>query len=271
MREKLGFPFVIFVIACLIIAQVLQIYFAVHAQLSMEPLSPLNELYPFYIYHVVAHLIIAILIWIEKNNLEKFHLDKPTLFIFILSCFFRTRYQMDGEIYFLVIIGFSGLLVILVLFPIWSKIPKTEFKWVWIAVLLALLALIPISNIDLSQFDTALNRSIFLPNIFRGITRQTIAELSFSIPVEEIIFRGFLWGYLCRLGWSNNKAAWTQGILFWLVHFFRYTTLPLTFLISVPLLTFVSTLLVLRSKQIFPSLVSHTLINVIIPMLAVVT
>ena len=37
------------------------------------------------------------------------------------------------------------------------------------------------------------------------ITRQFIREVSFGAVIEEILFRGFLWGYLRRAGWHERQ------------------------------------------------------------------
>ena len=57
------------------------------------------------------------------------------------------------------------------------------------------------------------------------LTNRVIYSFSIVTPYEEIIMRGFLWGYLRQAGLSENKACWIQGSLF-LVSPFKPTDFP---------------------------------------------
>ena len=98
------------------------------------------------------------------------------------------------------------------------------------------------------------------------ITRQFIREVSFGAVIEEILFRGFLWGYLKRAGWHENKIFWTQGMLFWFMHLSKILT-PFTFFITVPIATMIYSKLTLKSKQIYPAIVAHMIVNILSAML----
>jgi membrane protease YdiL (CAAX protease family) len=255
MRQKIGFVLIILLIIAM----------------AAKPLPVPGTASFFLFYFCLAsnYLIIAILIWVEINSLEEFHLENFSLIIFVISSIFRTRYRVPGEGYFLVAIGLSGLLVVLALILNRSKIPRTKFKWVLLGIIYGYAAGGLLANLEPFQYQTPLWESAFSKGVISGILRQAVNVFSFSAPIEEIIFRGFLWGYLRRLELGDTKILWIQGILFWLLHIYKIFNTPETFFIGVPILTIISTFLVLRSKQVFPALISHALINIIIPVLVI--
>ena len=262
MRRKFGFIVTILILLQTIVSQVLQLYVIGEAQLLSQPAPDAAVVHIFYAYITLTYLGIAALIWAEIDNLEEFHLEQFTLFIFVLTSLFRTRYRFSGEEYYLLIIALCGLSAVLALVLNRSKLPKTSLKWALAGALLGCISLIITANVEPSQFRTPLNQSIYSANIFLGLARQAVNTFSFTAPIEEIVFRGFLWGYLRRLGWKENVVSWVQGILFWALHLYKSFSTPLTFLITVPLLALDSTILVRRSKQVFPAILSHSIINV---------
>jgi membrane protease YdiL (CAAX protease family) len=90
-----------------------------------------------------------------------------------------------------------------------------------------------------------------------------VREFSSGALLEELLFRGFFWGYLRRQISEEGKIYWIQFILFWFVHLRRVVTAPFTFFIAIPLLAMLSSQLTLRSRQIFPAVLSHTVINIL--------
>jgi membrane protease YdiL (CAAX protease family) len=235
----------------------------------MQSFPGTASFYLFYFCLTSAYLIIAILTWVEINNLEEFHLENFSLITFVISSIFRTRYRVPGEGYFLVAIGLSGFLVVLALILNRSKIPRTKFKWALVGIVLGCVAGVLLANIEPFQFQTPISNSVFSNGVFTGTLRQVVNVFSFTSPIEEIVFRGFLWGYLGRLGLGKSKVIWIQGIVFWLMHIYKVFSTPLTLVIAVTILTIISTILVVRSKQIFPALMSHALINIIAPVLVI--
>jgi len=258
MRNKFGFGLIILLVIDIVYVNLL----------PLQPDKP-TSFYPFYVYLTLAYLIIAILTWVELENLENFHLENFTLIIFFLTSVFRTRYRVVGEGYFLAIIAISGFFVILTVILNRSKIPQAKLKWAMVGVCLGCVAGFLFIYIEPYQYQTQIGESLASNGIVVGALRETVNVFSSTAPVEEIIFRGFLWGYLRRIGWGENKVAWVQGILFFLLHIYKITSTPLTFLIIVPILTIISTLLVLRSKQVLPAILSHALINILIPVFVV--
>lgn len=105
-------------------------------------------------------------------------------------------------------------------------------------------------------------KSLTFDSVYLVAIRQIIYELSFGVPVEEILFRGFLWGYFRRRGWEEGRVFWVQGILFWILHWDRLMT-PLVFFLGIPVIVLAASGLTLRSKQVFPAILSHLITNAV--------
>lgn len=207
------------------------------------------------------YITIAILIFIERKNLADFHIDRSSLIIFLLFSFVRTRFSVAGEMLQLIVIALSGVACGIILVLCWSKIPNTNWRWAMVGlfggILVAgLVAILEISEGYLAKFEN------YIPQIpfWLILTNRIIYSVSIVTPYEEIVMRGFLWGYLRQAGLSENKACWIQGISFWLLHLYRANFL-LVFFVGLPILTFLVSLLVRKSKQVFPSIIAHTITN----------
>ena len=99
--------------------------------------------------------------------------------------------------------------------------------------------------------------------------RNFFFTLSFISPFEEIITRGVFWGQLRKWNFDENKIFWLQAVLFWFLHGWQIST-PISFFITLPIITLIFSLLVRNSKQLFPSIVSHTLIDTLGPIIVYV-
>jgi len=221
------------------------------------------DLYTTYTYIVMVYLVIALVIWMEKENLQHFALDRLSLVILVASTIFRRRLGVENEWYALFMIAAAGGVMFLVGIRYWSKVPKTSLKWLIIGVAAAFVTLIPIIVIEASQWQQETNAAAEPFGVFWNLIRRAIFELSFTAPIEEVLFRSFLWGYLINLKWSDKKVFWTQGILFWCSHIGRIQS-PITFLISIPIMTYALSALRKHSGQTAPSVVAHLVINTVV-------
>ena len=248
MREKIGPFLTLMVCSLMVFYAILTLFF------KIDP-------YIRYIYIVTIYLVIAILIWLERKNLDDFNLDRLALFILVLSSVIRRRLGVENEGFFLSIIGATGLLVFISVILNWSKIPQTNFRWVAIGLFVACLSVILIIFIASFQQVPLIPNTVPGPyGVFWDMIRRAIYDLSFTAPIEEILFRGFIWGYLRKLKWDVNKVFWVQGVLFWFLHIGQIT-FPFAFFLSIPLLTYVTSELTKRSHQVSPSIIAHLIIN----------
>ena len=201
------------------------------------------------------------------EDTEEFNIDKFTIITLILFSFLRL---ISGNSYFLILIGLASVLVIVTFIVKKPKILRTNLRWTLLGIVISIVALVL-----LTQFELLLRHKwIATPLLQNSLAITAIIhieqELSFISLPEEILFRGFIWGYLRREGWGENKTIWAQGILFWLIHFGKLVT-PFTFFVAIPIQTLISSQLTKRSKQVFPAILSHTIINSISAILNLAT
>jgi membrane protease YdiL (CAAX protease family) len=216
------------------------------------------------------YLTFSVLIGVESKNLEEFHIDKFTVVTFILGSILRRRIGIPTEGFFLILIALSGILVIFILISKKPSLPRTNRRWVFVGMVISVVAVIMITLLEVLFRNTWAVTPLFRNNLVATVIGEIVREFSFGALIEEILFRGFLWGYLIREGWSENKVIWTQGILFWALHLSRIVT-PFTFFIVIPLITIIFSKLTLKSRQLFPAIVAHIIVNVISSMLNLAT
>lgn len=211
----------------------------------------------------MMYVLLALLIFIERKNLASFRVDRFSLITLMLTSFIRMRYKILGEFYVLLVIGVAGLVIGYVLISQWHNIPKTNKNSAIVGLLLGIGLGIPIAIGEVVSHslpiygDKAL--SLSLPAI---LLNRTVYALNYASTTEEFLFRGFLWGYFLKIGWTEQKAGFVQGLIFWLSHFEKIV-FPLSFFLGLPLFIFTISKLRYHFQQVFPSLVAHTMINAI--------
>lgn len=198
---------------------------------------------------------------LEIDHLSEFHIDKFTIVTLIISLLLRPKLGVSGEIFYSGLVRIYGLVIIICLLVKRPPLIKTNIRWSLAGIFIGIVFIVIIALLELYLRPKWLIldplKNSIAPIVFGTIFR----EFSNGVPQEEILFRGFLWGYLKRNDWEERKAIWLQGLLFWLIHFNRIFTQPFTFFLVIPLLTFILSKLTSRTKQLFPSIIVHTLVN----------
>lgn len=217
-------------------------------------------------YATLMYLVLAVLIGLEAKNLKEFNIDRFALATFILGSFIRRRFGLPGEESFLILIGLAGAIVIATFVVKKPSVPRTNIKWVLVGILISAVLLILIFLLELLLREAWAVMPLFRGNLSATVISEIVKELSFGALIEEILIRGFLWGYLRREGWDEKKISWAQGLLFWFLHVSRVVT-PFSFFIVIPLITILFTKLTMHTKQVYPAIVSHIVINVLSSML----
>jgi membrane protease YdiL (CAAX protease family) len=223
-----------------------------------------------YIYATLTYLVFSVLMRLESNNLEDFHIDRFAVATFVVGSILRRRIGIPWESFFLIMIGLAGIFMIFTLIQKKPAIPKTKIRWVLAGVGISGITLILIILFELFFRNTWAVILLSRNHAVATVISEILKEFSFGALIEEILFRAFLWGYLKRAGWNENKIFWTQGMLFWFLHLSRIVT-PFTFFIVIPLITVIFSKLTLRSRQIYPAIVAHIVVNVISTMLNLAT
>ena len=213
-----------------------------------------------YIKSILLYSCIALLLWGDREHLDQYNLDRTSILLIILGGVNRTLLNVPYAIIYRSIIIILAIAILFLSLRSWKYLLRTNWRWAGIG-LISSLVVIPISFIESLQPEFYSNLQIS-PSLSMVLSRRIIFELSFGALVEEMLFRGVLWGYLRGLNWKENKIFWTQGILFWIVHLHQITN-PVTFFITVPISTIVFSLLARYSKQVLPSIIAHTVINTV--------
>lgn len=224
--------------------------------------------YAICIFAASFQLVLLITVLMEIDHLADFHLDRWTLIITVLfGSILRKRTDVPFEILFQIIQWLSSLAILAVLIRYRKKIPSTKVNWS-LGGALAGLVMAVIQAYLVSFYEPVyLETSPYPVGSIVYILAKTFQQLTYITPIEEIVFRGLLWGYLIRGGWSEKKVFWVQAILFWLMHIPQVFITPIPLLGVVPITILVISLFVLFSKQIFPAIAAHTLLNVFQPII----
>jgi membrane protease YdiL (CAAX protease family) len=211
------------------------------------------------IYGIGTYIFTALFIWIEREKLEDYHIDKIVLLIFTLGPLWYVNSQLLFRIPMMII----GLLLLVSILVVRTKLPKIKAKiFVWL--LIGIIAGIALETV-LAFYEVSGYKGIranlpfsvwFIPFIMRFMTQITNAAI-----FEEPFFRGILWGYLRKKKWKEIHICLFQAGLFMLGHTYYINWIPFSFWIFVPLSGFVLGLLVWRSRSIATSMFAHGIVN----------
>jgi hypothetical protein len=168
-----------------------------------------------YFQNAVLYSCLILCFLFETDNLADFHLDRATLAITIFFGIIRiSRRDIPNEFFYKSVVALLALGLLFLAIKNWRKIPPTNSKY-WAQGLLACLWIIPISIIEIANFPMYANSlASGTVSVWILAIRAFLQQLSFTTPSEEIMFRGFLWGYLLRYGYSENKSFWLQALHF---------------------------------------------------------
>jgi membrane protease YdiL (CAAX protease family) len=100
-----------------------------------------------------------------------------------------------------------------------------------------------------------------LPSVATFTGRAFVYHLGFASISEEPLFRGFLWGYLRRLGWKDIWIWPAQAAIFMSAHLYFIDALPFEFWIVVPLAGLILGLFAWWSRSIAPGMMAHAAFN----------
>jgi membrane protease YdiL (CAAX protease family) len=217
-----------------------------------------------YLNVIILYICILILLWFSRDNLEQYHMDRAAIIALILTGIFRSRLNEPYDLIMRLILIVLTVIIVLLAIKSWQYIPVNKWAWVGIAILSGV-AVIPLAVVESLQPDRYLSITIG-PGLGVFIVRRILFYLSFVAVFEEMAFRGILWGFLRGIGLKDGKIFWVQALLFWLGHLYRVIN-PITFFITIPVATIIYSLLAYRSRQVFPSIVSHTIVDTFGPLL----
>jgi membrane protease YdiL (CAAX protease family) len=193
----------------------------VNASANLINISQKSRIYIYLLFQIFIYIFIAFLLWVEKQNLSDFHLDTISvgLFLFVRPIMLF----MYSDIEFFKIIG--SIIIIIISICLINKfrssyklIPRIQRKtilWGIIGITIGIIERLIRNPNTINKIEINQKLAIYIVFILFYYFSQTVIE-------EEFIFRGFIWGYLKRIGWKDGGICIFQAVLFWIVHFYRF-------------------------------------------------
>jgi membrane protease YdiL (CAAX protease family) len=99
---------------------------------------------------------------------------------------------------------------------------------------------------------------------YEQIINSLIGANLFGVIFEEFLFRGLLWGFLKDQDLPESRIVLFQAILFWLAHYHSLFDGRLSFWVSIPFVSIILGILILRSKSLTISTGTHFLYNFLV-------
>ena len=249
--------------------------------LALGVVSQLNDVFEFFsntgwliaLLQIAVYGLAALLIWVNKERLSLFHIDRWALFIFLIfgslwRLFNPSELFVDGLQAVSCAAIAAALFVALRRSRVTIVAAPRAGRWTLLAVfaglgfgtlgylLLSWLSTTPVvPNLDVPNPDLA---QLSLPRIgalFFYIVGGFISG--------EVMFRGFLWGYLKDRGWRSRQIWLDQAVLFSFMHFGKFLHDPVsvfTLFISALFLGFFAW----KSRSVTPGTISYVLYSIVL-------
>lgn len=220
-----------------------------------------------------TYLLIVFLVWWERKKLADFHIDLFVIMLIVLLKPLQTLilnyWGYNDMMAFpkplsLVIWGAAIVLALLVwkdrsLFP---RMQKYSIAWFVIGLLAGLGTAILLGYHWSIMFEkTTGSVFLFSKSTISAIGVNFLFQMGMAAISEEPVFRGFLWGYLHKLHWTDPKIWLFQTVLFTFAHIYALNVFPVSFWVIVPVASLVLGLLVWRTRTLASSIAAHGIIN----------
>jgi len=223
------------------------------------------------VYEVSTYFLICLLIWWERKDLSKFHIDTSALctisLIRPIQSLILRYWGVDSPLAFPYPFGSALWIISLGLITaLWSsgfrptRVTARSLLWILAGLLIGICLSIAqnfqtfrsiLYNAPQTQLTTALYST----------SLNLLYHLSFAPINEEPLFRGFLWGYLRELKWRENLIWLFQAALFTSAHIYVARQFPVIFWIFIPVAGLLFGLLSWRSRSIAAGMLAHGVVN----------
>jgi membrane protease YdiL (CAAX protease family) len=210
-----------------------------------------------YIYVLVTFSLLTIVIWLNKENLSSLNIDKYFVIFFILAGVMLFLY------FGLSLLGIISALSALLIFKLLRK-QQLIFDFhqkFGVIVSISALGLLPIFLLGLLALLAHIP-SLYMQGFLKLSTGAILRLVTLSIwgvVYEEMVFRGMLWMILRKLKLNDNMVIVVQALLFWIAH--ARLTSGSSFWINLPIFSLWVGFLVLKSKSLMPSTITHLVYN----------
>jgi membrane protease YdiL (CAAX protease family) len=209
--------------------------------------------YAFFYYVLITFPLLVFILWLNSENLQILNIDIPFILLFILLGVLLCWYYWST---FLGIVTGLGTLIVFDLFRrrkfIFEKMRSNSSL-----IIITLVGLIPV--VLVRAFDSDLLLLEHFSNLNSYDVGWLFTSRLWGVIYEEMLFRGMLWMTLKSFKVDDKKILFIQAFLFWLAHI---STLPsLSFWTTVPLAALWYGFLVLSSKSLTSSTITHFIYN----------
>jgi hypothetical protein len=249
--SKIGIVFIILII--------LQSYLA--PLISIASGTDYNKYVDYLYYHTIASymiIVLSIIIFSDKG-LDVFQ-DHFSLWIIVLTCFFRANLGGDNEIIYKSILIILGLVLSNFIIRNRKSIKTPSLKSIFVGILWSA-GTVVIASLLRVLLDS--RHGILPSNLTNYLVNVSEFQLAFVTVIVEAYFRGLLFGFLVMNGCRENAALFVQAILFWGMHYMKFTD-PILFFCVIPLLTLSLTLIIKKYKMLYLSIMLHTSNNIFV-------
>lgn len=220
------------------------------------------------IYQLATYGLTAALIWLERDDLGAVHLDAWALALIVLFKPVQTLlllyWGIDTPLTFphpasLLIWVIAVSLPVALILDGHKPAPVTGTASLWLtAGLLTGFAISAATAVDVFRHAENL---VPLPSVSASTGLVFFYQIGFAAVSEEPLFRGFLWGYLRRLGIREAWVWLAQALLFMIAHLYFVDALQFRFWILVPGSALIFGLFAWRTRSIAPGMLAHAAIN----------
>jgi membrane protease YdiL (CAAX protease family) len=227
------------------------------------------------IYYVLLYLLIAIFLILERKRLDRYFICRGSVIIFIVLGGVARIFYSNSSITFITNAVYWIPAALVTIF-VYKKenfhkktLPDRLSLVVWglsggLGTILFEVFMTMLIVGGTSAFSAV---QLLGQQIINGLNAGDNAPLCFQFlynlgdaPLwEEMIFRGFISGYLFQKGWQEKYVWLAQGLLFWFGHLTRLSGVPL--FLFLPVSIFIFTFLCKSTKSIFPGVLAHTTFN----------
>ena len=252
-KLRLGRKFVILIVLYAYLAPIIFELFAVD-EANYRYLDAIG----FYLLAVVCILIFGL------NQLETLR-DKFSLGMIVLSCFLAVIDPRENNVIYRIMFIILGATISIYLRINRKEIKTPSLKSFFVGLLWSIGAVVVLASISVWLGLPEIKS--FQPSLLVVVAGEFWSQLALISILEEVAFRGLIFSLLIMIGWNENNALITQGIIFWGWHYVDIGT-PKVFFVIVPLGTLFMTLIIKKYKMVYMSATMHTLMNVFVALVA---
>lgn len=229
-------------------------------------------------FEVSTYFLIAVFLGLLRNSLEQYHITNLAIWMVILFKPVETLIltwwnAIDSGVNFpLALPKLPGIVIWVIALGLlaifrkqilrWGSVPRMELRWLLVGGLVGL-GVVLITAFPMSYQVSPLNPGVRL-SVFSALLQGSATipyQIGYAAISEEPVFRGFLWGYLRKLGWRELWIWLFQGLLFVLAHLYYIKSASISFWFIVPLGALVMGWLAWRSRSIATSMAAHGVMN----------